>query len=133
MVSANSQSRPLWCETRLNASTTSIATAPVAGTVVVANSGWLQRVMAAPGGTTTGSPIVVSVSINNGSDICSGGLTIPTGTGPRNGSVFEFQVGVGVGANASPFVNEGDCIVFTPSAGTGASIPGAFAAVVRAI
>jgi hypothetical protein len=133
MTSANSQKRPTWNESRLTCSTLSIAAIPVAASTVAANSGWLTRLTAACGGTTTGSPIAISVSINGGSDITGGAFTLATGTGPRNGSVFEFQVGVGVGSNASPYVNEGDIITFTPSGGTGSNIPGAFGAVIRAI
>jgi hypothetical protein len=86
-------------------------------------------VIAAAGGTTTGT-VTVTVAINGGSDIAGGALTIAAGTGSRAGSVVEFA---GVGSSSGVFVNEGDCIIFTPSGGTGASIPGAFALVVRSI
>ena len=111
------------------ASTSSIATTPVAGVTVATVSGFVQRVVAAAGGTTTGT-IAVAVSINGGSDITGGGLTVAAGTGARAGSVMEFAM---VGASSGVFVNEGDFISFTPSGGTGATIPGAFALVVRSI
>jgi hypothetical protein len=131
MVSANSQSRPTWGEVEAVCSTTSIGLSPVAACAVAANSGRIQRVTAAPGGTTTGT-ITITVSINGGSDICGGSLQIAPGSGPRNsGSVFEFQDNVGVGANASPYINEGDAITFTPSGGGGSSIPGAFGLIIR--
>ncbi|OAF05459.1 hypothetical protein AYJ54_00710 [Bradyrhizobium centrolobii] len=85
--------------------------------------------MAAAGGTTTGTT-TVTVTINGGSDIAGGALTIAAGTGARAGSVVEFA---GVGASSGVFVNEGDCITFTASGGTGASIPGAFALVIRSM
>jgi hypothetical protein len=111
------------------ASTSSIATTPVAGVTVATVSGFVQRIVAAAGGTTTGT-IAVAVSINGGSDITGGGLTVAAGTGARAGSVMEFAM---VGSSSGVFVNEGDFISFTPSGGTGATIPGAFALVVRSI
>jgi len=112
------QEEPL-CE-----STTSIATTPVAASAIVPRAGIIERVMAAAGGTTTGT-IAVAVAINGGSDITGGNLTIPAGTGARAASIYELGVIDGVA------VNEGDLITFTPAGGTGASIPGAFAAIVR--
>lgn len=111
------------------ASTSSIATTPVAGTTIATVSGFVQRVMAAAGGTTSGT-IAVAVSINGGADITAGGLTVAAATGARAGSVMEFA---GVGTASGVFVNEGDFISFTPSGGTGATIPGSFALVVRSI
>lgn len=109
--------------------TTSIATTPVAVTAIATDSGYVQRVMAAAGGTTTGT-IAVAVSINGGSDITGGALTIAAASNARAGSIMEFA---GVGTSSGVYVNEGDCVTFTPSGGTGASIPGAFALVVRSI
>lgn len=109
--------------------TTSIGASPVACTAIATDSGWVQRVMAAAGGTTTGT-VAVSITINGGSDITAGALTIAAGTGARAGSIMEFP---GVGSSSGVFVNEGDCVTFTPSGGGGASIPGAFALVVRSI
>jgi hypothetical protein len=120
--------RPL-NEVPLATNTASIATTPVAATTIATESGFAQRVMAAAGGTTTGTT-TVTVTINGGADIAAGGLTIAAGTGARAGTVVEFA---GVGASSGVFVNEGDCITFTPSGGTGASIPGAFALVLRSI
>jgi hypothetical protein len=110
-------------------STTSIATSPVAATMIAPVSGYIERVMAAAGGTTTGT-ITVSVTINNGSDITNSGLTIAAGSNARAGSVLELAL-VGAGSTSGVYVNEGDCITFTPSGGTGASIPGAFGCVIR--
>jgi hypothetical protein len=123
-----SPARPLWSEVEFMCSSTSIATAPVPACLVLSNSGWVQRMLAAPGGTTTGSPITVTVSINNGADIANGALTIPTGSNARNGTVVELPVGIGTSA---VFCQEGDCVVFTPSGGTGASVPGSFGLVLR--
>lgn len=111
------------------ASTSSIGATPVAGVTIASVSGFVQRVMASAGGTTTGT-IAVAVSINGGSDITGGGLTIAAGTGARAGSVMEFAM---TGSSSGVFVNEGDHISFTPSGGGGATIPGAFALVVRSI
>jgi hypothetical protein len=87
--------------------------------------------MAAAGGTTTGgTPITVAVAINGGSDICGGGLQIATGTGARAGSVFELNM-IGGSTNPAAQIFEGDLISWTPSGGTGASIPGAFGLVIR--
>lgn len=112
----------------LSEMTASIGASPVAATAVAPVSGYVQRVIAAAGGTTTGT-IAVAVSINGGADITGGGLTVAAGTGSRAGSVYEFS---GVGAGAIP-VFEGDSITFTPSGGGGASIPGSFALVIRAL
>jgi hypothetical protein len=110
-------------------STTSIATTPVAVTAAVPASGYVQRVIAAAGGTTTGT-ITVAVSINGGSDIAGGTLTIAAGSSARAGTVVEFPL-VGTGSTSAVYVNEGDCITFTPSGGTGSSIPGAFTLAIR--
>ena len=113
------------------ASTTSIGATPVAGVAIAPTAGYVQRVMAAAGGTTTGT-ITVTVAINNGSDIGNAALTIAAGSNARAGSVLEMSL-PGAGTTSGVFVNEGDCIVFTPSGGGGASIAGAFAAVIRTI
>lgn len=111
------------------ATTSSIGATPVAATAIATVSGPVQRVVAGAAGTTTGT-IAVAVSINNGSDITGGGLTIAAGSNSRAGSIMEFA---GVGTASGVFVNEGDVIVFTPSGGGGATIPGAFALVVRSV
>ncbi|MCP1758026.1 hypothetical protein [Bradyrhizobium elkanii] len=108
-------------------STTSIATTPVIATGIAPSAGYVERVMAAAGGTTTGT-IAVAVSINGGSDITGGALTIAAGSNARAASILEFP---GVGTASGISVNEGDFITFTPSGGTGASIPGAFVMVIR--
>lgn len=112
----------------ISESTTSIATTPVVASAIAPCSGYLQRVMAGAGGTTTGT-IAVAVSINNGADITGGKLTIAAGSNARAGSVLEFPLS----GSSAIWVNEGDVITWTPSGGTGASIPGAFGAVIRAV
>jgi hypothetical protein len=109
--------------------TTSIATTPVAAQCIMLHSGYIQRVGAAATGTTTGT-ITVAVTINGGSDIANSTLTIPAGSG-NVGSVVELAL-VGAGTTSGVHVNEGDVVTFTPSGGTGSSIGGAFALVVRA-
>jgi hypothetical protein len=114
-------------EAELTCNSASIATSVVPATTIAAKSGVVARVMAAAGGTTTGT-ITVSVTINAGSDITGGGLTIAAGSNARAGSIQEFgQTGTSSGVT----VQEGDCITFTPSGGTGTSIPGSFCMVVR--
>jgi hypothetical protein len=131
MTAANMVSRPN-NEADLQCSTTSIASSPVASSVVSTNAGFLQRVMAAAAGTTSVAPATIAVTINGSvTDVCSGGFQVPIGTGPRAGVVFEFAL-YGQ-TNPAPFISEGDVITFTPSGSTGASIPGAFAAVIRQI
>ncbi len=112
-------------DVKVNASTSSIGTTPVAGVAVAPTAGYIQRVFAAAGGTTTGT-VTVSVSINGGSDITNSLLTIAPGSGARNNPPLEFAY------TAAPnLVAEGDLITFTPSSGTGASITGAFGCVIR--
>lgn len=118
--------RPL-NEAVCDANTSSVATTPVPVCVLANASGWVQRVIAAAGGTTTGTT-AVAVSINGGSDITGGALTIAAGSNARAGTIMEFA---GVGTASGVYINEGDCITFTPSGGTGASIPGAFTLVIR--
>jgi hypothetical protein len=115
-------------DVEVDAQTASIGATPAAGFGIVPAAGYIQRVMAGAHGTTTGT-ITVTVTINGGSDIAAGALTIAAGTGIRPGTIIEFPM---TGPNAI-FVNEGDCITFTPSGGGGAAIGGAFAAIVRAI
>lgn len=107
-------------------STTSIATTPVASVFVSPCAGVLRRIYASAGGTTSGT-IAVAVAVNAGSDVTAGALTIAAGTGARNNPGVNLSH---IGASAV-IVAEGDVITFTPSGGTGASIPGAFAAVIR--
>lgn len=108
----------------LVAATASIATTPAVGIVVATRAGVIERVFAAAGGTTTGT-IAVAVAVNGGADITGGNLTVAAGTGARAASVYELGMLDGVA------VSEGDLITFTPSGGAGASIAGAFAAVIR--
>jgi hypothetical protein len=110
-------------------STTSIATTPVAAYGIAPVTGYIQRVMAAAAGTTTGT-ITVAVTINGGSDIANSTLTIAAGSG-NVPTTIELNL-VGAGTTSGVHVNEGDLIAFTPSGGTGSSIGGAFAAVIRA-
>lgn len=124
---ALTSNRP-FSECYINESTTSIAATPVAVTAVAPVAGYVERGMAAAGGTTTGT-IIVAVTINGGSDIFGSALTVAAGSNARAGSVVELPM---VGSSAV-YVNEGDCITFTPSGGTGSTIPGAFALVIRAV
>jgi hypothetical protein len=111
----------------IGCNTTSIGATPVAACTIAPKSGYVQRVMAAAAGTTTGT-IAVAVSINNGADITGGALTIAAGSNSRAGSVQEFP---GVGTTSGIPIIEGDSVVFTPSGGGGASIPGSFGLVIR--
>ena len=119
------QVRPI-NEVSVFAQTTSIATTPVAGVAVAPVTGYIDRVFAVSDGTTTGT-ITVAVKINGGSDIASGALQIAAGSGNANNAGVQIPL---VGSGAA-HVAEGDVITFTPSGGTGTSIPGAFAAVIR--
>jgi len=114
-------------EEAVTCSTLSIGAGAASGFCIAPKSGYVQRVMAAAAGTTTGT-IAVAVSINNGADITGGGLTIAAGSNSRAGSVLEFAT---VGTSSGVFVTEGDSVVFTPSGGGGATIPGAFGLVIR--
>lgn len=106
--------------------TTSIGATPVAAVVVAPCAGILRKIYAGAGGTTTGT-VAVAVSVNGGSDVTGGVLTVAAGTGSRAASSIDLpKLGASVVA-----VNEGDMISFTPSGGGGASIPGAFTAVIR--
>jgi len=117
---------PILEETFLAEGTTSIGASPIPAVIVAPVAGIVSAVLASAGGTTTGT-IAVAVSINGGSDITGGLLTIAAGTGARNNPSLGLAK-VGVHAFA---VSEGDVITFTPSGGGGASIPGAFAAIIR--
>lgn len=116
-------------EARVSEGTTSIATTPIAAQAIAPCSGYVQRVMAAASGTFTGT-VNVTVTINGGSDIAGGNLNLAAQTGAVKGTVLELAL-PGAGTTSGVFVNEGDVIVFTPSGGTGASIGGAFALVLR--
>src|SRR5579864_1231987 len=104
--------------------TTSIATSPVAAFMIAPRAGTIERLMAAAAATFTGT-VAVAVTINGGSDITGGNLTIPAQTGAQPAVIYE--TGMLDGAH----VNEGDLIVFSPSGGTGAAVGGAFTAVIR--
>lgn len=113
-------------EMALCESTTAIGTTPVAATAVVSSPGYVQRGIAGAAGTTTGT-ITVAVTINGGSDIFGGALTLAAGAYPKN--TVELPL-VGAGSTSGIFVNEGDVITFTPSGGTSANA-GAFSLVIR--
>ncbi|VIO73890.1 hypothetical protein [Bradyrhizobium ivorense] len=119
--------RPL-NDTVLAEGTTSIGATPVPVVMVSPSSGILHKIWAAAGGTTTGT-IAIAVSINGGADITGGAFTIAAGNNARAGSSIDFtKVGSG-----TIWINEGDIITLTPSGGGGASIPGAFTAIIRAV
>ena len=109
--------------------TTSVATTPVNVTMVAPCSGYIQRVVGAVGGTTSGT-ITTTVVVNGGSDICGGNFTIAAGTGARAGVIYELAL-IGAGVTGGVAVNEGDCIVFSPTGGTGNTIQGGFCCVIR--
>jgi hypothetical protein len=110
----------------LSEGTASVGATPIAAVCVAHCAGILRKVYASAGGTTTGT-IAVAVTVNAGSDVTGGLLTIAAGSNARNNAGVTLpHTGAGVIA-----VNEGDIITFTPSGGGGASIPGAFAAVIR--
>lgn len=110
----------------LNEGTTSIATTPVAMNFVAPVAGYIQRGLANSTGTTTGT-ITVAVTVNGGSDVFGGKLQIAAGAGNLNNAPIELPL---TGASAV-FVNEGDSIVATPSGGTGTTIGGSVALVIR--
>lgn len=114
----------------IDGQTTSMATTPVAASAISPVSGILQRVGANAVGTTTGT-IAVAVSVNGGADVTGGGLTIAAGSGARNNPSYELAM-IGAGTTSGVYINEGDTITWTPSGGTGASIPGSFFAIIRA-
>jgi hypothetical protein len=109
--------------------TTSIATTPIAATVVSPVSGYIKRVCMAAGGTFTGT-VTTTVVVNGGSDICGGTFTLAAQTGAVAGVSQDLNL-VGAGTTSGVHVNPGDVIVFTPSGGTGSTIQGAFALVIR--
>ena len=117
--------RPPFGDVFLAEGTTSIATSPVVAVMAAPAAGILRKVWAAAGGATT-TPTTVAVSINGGPDITGGKLVIPAGAGGNNPGLELAKVGIN-----TVMVNEGDVIAFTPSGGTGASIPGAFSAAIR--
>lgn len=106
----------------VTAVTTSIATAAVAANAVAPKFGLLERVMLAPAGTTTGT-IIVTLSINGGTDVLAGALTVAAGTGARAGTSVDL--------NTPITVNEGDFLQFNATGGTGTTIPGVYCAVIR--
>jgi lipopolysaccharide transport system ATP-binding protein len=104
----------------VSAGTTSIGASPAAAAAIAPVSGYVERVMATAGGTTTGT-ITVAVAINGGSDIANSLVTIAAGSGARAGTVVELAL-VGAGSTSGVsgvYINEGDCITFTPSGGGG--------------
>lgn len=119
--------RPPFGDVYLSESTTSIATTPVAATMIAPCSGILRKVWAGANGATTGTTAVkVTISGNASADVAAGALNVPAGAGGNNQGVELAKVGINLVS-----VNEGDLITFTPSGGTGATIPGAFTAAIR--
>lgn len=122
-------------DANLAESTTSIATSPVAVDTIAPCAGFLHKVYASSRGTFTGT-ITVAVTVTpagsaaSATDVAGGTLTIAAGSGVQSSSVEIPKVTMGSGLSAV-YVNEGDVITFTPSGGTGASIPGSFLAVIR--
>jgi hypothetical protein len=108
---------------------TSIGASPAVASAVAPCSGYVERVIAAPSGTTSGT-ITVAVAINGGTDIANSNLTIAAGSNARAGTVVEIPL-VGAGTTSGVYINEGDNITFTPSGGGGSTIQGGFALVIR--
>jgi hypothetical protein len=108
------QNRPA-DELPIYARTTSIGATPAAGSTVAVKKGTLTRAFAFSEGASSGT-ITVDVAIN---DVSAGtfsftGDTDATGSGDFNAAV-----------------SEGDVVTFTPSGGSGATIPGHFYALIR--
>ncbi|MCC6779771.1 MAG: hypothetical protein IT537_24585 [Hyphomicrobiales bacterium] len=107
-------------DTLVTARTTSIGATPAAGSTVATKRGRIQRVHAFSEGASSGT-ITVAVSINGGSSI--GSFSFTGGSNARGSG----EISPGAAAE----VIEGDLITFTPSGGSGATIPGHFYAVIR--
>ena len=115
-------------EVYLVESSTSIASTPVAVPFMAPCSGFLTRVGACAIGTTT-VLITCAVTINgSATDICSGALTLVSGSGNVSNTVVLSEAGVlatNTGLFSGVHVNEGDQVLITPSGGSGTS-QGAF-------
>jgi hypothetical protein len=88
-------------------------------------AGYIQRVHTASS-ASVGATVTVAVTVNGGSDIAGGALTLASGA-PASNSVEIPLVGA-----SSVFVNAGDYIVCTPSGGSAAAT-GACSVVIRAL
>jgi hypothetical protein len=103
------------------ATTTSIATTPVAATCIVPAAGFLQRVVVTAAATTTGT-VAVAVGVNGATDVTGGVVSLAASTGIHS-AICDIPTPISV--------NEGDLITLTPSGGTGATVVGYFAVVIR--
>lgn len=117
-------SRPMNDVALVESSTTNTTVAMAISPV----SGLLVRVGAAAGSGTQTGTMTTSVTVNGGSDVTGGALTVAAGTGARAGTVIELPQN----GTSATFVNEGDAITFTPSGATGGG-PVAFYAVIRTV
>jgi hypothetical protein len=102
------------------ARTASIGATPAAGSTVATKRGRIQRAFAVSEGASSGT-VTISVAINGGSPIGSFSFT-----GGSN-AIGSGEISPGTAAE----VVEGDLITFTPSGGSGATIPGHFYAAIR--
>jgi hypothetical protein len=103
----------------------SIGAAPVAVSAVAPVKGKIVRTFAVANGTTTGTVAIAVTTTQSASDIGTGALSIPAGSGAL--PVEDFPTN----AAGNALVNEGDVITFTPAGGGGSNITGAFFAVIR--
>ena len=108
-------------EVVVTARTTSVGATPVAASTVAVAKGFLERAFAFSEGASSGT-IAVAIAINGGSTV---GTISFTGGANAIGSV---ELGL---ASANLYVNEGDLITFTPSGGSGATIPAHFYAIIN--
>lgn len=102
------------------ARTTSIGATPAAGSTIATKKGRLTRAYAFSEGSSSGT-IAVAVAINGGSTLATISFT-----GAANGTGT-----VAIPYSVAAQVQENDLITFTPSGGSGATIPGHFYAVIR--
>lgn len=115
----------------LNENFTSVATSPVAVDVIAPAAGLLHKLWFSARGTFTGTiTVAVTITSSSSSDVAGGTLALAAGSGSRSIGVEIPKVQMANGLSAV-YVSEGDIITFTPSGGTGASIPGSALAIIR--
>lgn len=116
--------RPTLREQTVSTYCSSIASSPVAVSVVAPFKGKIKRTFAVSNGVTTGTTAIAVTTTSQSSDIGAGGLSIAAGTGPI--PVEDFPTN----ASGAALVSENDFITFTPSGGTGTNITGWFSATI---
>jgi hypothetical protein len=110
-------------EYQVFAYSSSIGASPIVAYVRVPRKGRIVSVGVVQNGAVTGTT-AVALAINGGSAISSGALAVTAGAA---GTAFRADLN----STDTADVSEDDVISFTPSSGTGASITGAFWAVIR--